>query len=543
MIACTTPPGSGRPTRPLLIALQATCLVGSLGLVVAVVSGDAPGFRFTSWLIFLAALAGVYSAQWLAGPAQRLVGKTGFQLAQLLLLLAVLRVLTWALAGDWPTLADLRGWILHPWTFFDGIFVALAILCALAWHRASVVGGIFYRLALTPGELAVDSERRMSSWRMGRHSERVLVSRADLVEDYVVQWMVGGVFLALFAAATRVRIGPQLSLNVLDMGVPAPMVAALAFYFLIGLALLSQARLAVLRAQWLVDGVEMPEQSAGPLEPLEPAGHRRDRPAGRAAAAGLLLAARRHRQRAAHGADADRPLLHLPGGDALRPDPVAVGPAAGDAGDTPAVDAGRAGRAHDALGADAALAGRHQLLAHRGPGAADRAACPAGQGRAGGDPAQAAPAAGQPVGPDRRAGRRRAGPGEKHPGESAGPAQPASRRPGAPAVALRAPGRPAAARAGALLLPQRPASGRLTRASFAGRRKPLTKFVQDLQAELARDGAGHRGADRGLCHSALRRRRHQPGRSPGRSSRFGTGSSVRCAAGARAKKELTDELH
>ncbi len=246
--------------RPLLIALQATCLVGSLGLVVAVVSGDAPGFRFTSWLIFLAALAGVYSAQWLAGPAQRLVGKTGFQLAQLLLLLAVLRVLTWALAGDWPTLADLRGWILHPWTFFDGIFVALAILCALAWHRASVVGGIFYRLALTPGELAVDSERRMSSWRMGRHSERVLVSRADLVEDYVVQWMVGGVFLALFAAATRVRIGPQLSLNVLDMGVPAPMVAALAFYFLIGLALLSQARLAVLRAQWLVDGVEMPER-------------------------------------------------------------------------------------------------------------------------------------------------------------------------------------------------------------------------------------------------------------------------------------------
>jgi hypothetical protein len=88
----------------------------------------------------------------------------------------------------------------------------------------------------------------------------VLVSRADLMEHYATQWMVGGVFLVLFAAATRLRIGPRMSINVLDMGVPAPMVAALVFYFLIGLALLSQARLAMLRAQWLLDGVEMPER-------------------------------------------------------------------------------------------------------------------------------------------------------------------------------------------------------------------------------------------------------------------------------------------
>jgi hypothetical protein len=38
------------------------------------------------------------------------------------------------------------------------------------------------------------------------------------------------------------------------------MVAALVFYFLIGLALLSQARLAMLRAQWLLDGVDLPER-------------------------------------------------------------------------------------------------------------------------------------------------------------------------------------------------------------------------------------------------------------------------------------------
>lgn len=247
--------------RPLMIAVQATCLAGGLWVVLSTVSPTPQDFRFAPLLLFIAALAGVASAQWLAEPSQRLVGRTGFQLAQLLLMLVLLRALTWGATGQWPTAADVRSWILEPWTFFDGVFIATAILCALAWHRASVVGGIFHRLALSPGELAYDNERRSGSfWRMAHLPERVLVSRADLVEHYATQWMVGGVFLALFAAATRVRLGPQLSLNVLDMGIPPAMVAALVFYFLIGLALLSQARLATLRAQWLLDGVEMPER-------------------------------------------------------------------------------------------------------------------------------------------------------------------------------------------------------------------------------------------------------------------------------------------
>ena len=247
--------------RPLLIALQAACLVAGLW-VIAVNISETPGdLRLTPLLVLLAALAGVISAQWLAQPAQRLVGKTAFQLAQLLVLLAVVRVLTWALTGGWPTLASLRGWILEPWSFFDGVFLFTALLCALAWHRAAVVAGIFYRLGLTPGELAYDSERRMGSlWRSGHLPERALVSRADLVEHYVTQWMFGGVFLALCAAASRVQVGERLSLNVLDMGIPSAVVVAGVLYFLIGLVLTSQARLAMLRAQWLLDGVELPER-------------------------------------------------------------------------------------------------------------------------------------------------------------------------------------------------------------------------------------------------------------------------------------------
>ncbi len=247
--------------RPLLIAVQATCLVAGLWVIALNISETPNDLRFVPIVVFVAALAGVGSAQWLAQPAQRLVGRTGFQLAQLLLLLAVLRALTWGMTGNWPTLASLRSWILEPWTFFDGVFLAVSLLTALAWHRGAVVAGIFYRLALTPGELAYDNERRAGAfWRTGHLPERSLVSRVDLVEQYATQWMFGGVFLALCAAATRVHIGERLSLNVLDTGIPAPLVVAMVLYFLIGLALLSQARLAMLRAQWLLDGVEMPER-------------------------------------------------------------------------------------------------------------------------------------------------------------------------------------------------------------------------------------------------------------------------------------------
>lgn len=247
--------------RPLLIALQATCLMAGLWAIALNVSETPGDLRLTLVLVFLAALAGAVNAQWLAQPAQRLVGKTAFQLAQLLVLLAAVRLLTWALTGGWPTVATLRGWLLEPWSFFDGVFLFTAVLCALAWHRAAVVAGIFYRLGLTPGELAYDNERRAGAfWRSGHRPERALVSRADLLEHYVTQWMFGGVFLVLCAAATRVQVGEGLSLNVFDMGIPPAVVVAGVLYFLIGLALTSQARLAMLRAQWLLDGVELPER-------------------------------------------------------------------------------------------------------------------------------------------------------------------------------------------------------------------------------------------------------------------------------------------
>lgn len=249
--------------RPLLIAVQATCLiVGPLAAVQAIAPDQPLGF--VAALAFLAALLGVASAHWMDQPKQRLLGRTTFLVAELVLLLLVVRLVTWGVPGRWPTLDTARNWLVEPWTFFDGAFLVAGILSSLAWHRASVVAGIFDRLALTSGELAWFQERQTgAAWRSDRTLERAQVSRDTLVADYVSQWLLGGAFLVFFAGATRVRIVPQAGLRVLNTGVPSGLIVAIILYFLIGLILTSQARLAMLRAQWLFDGVDLPAQLPG----------------------------------------------------------------------------------------------------------------------------------------------------------------------------------------------------------------------------------------------------------------------------------------
>lgn len=253
-------PWQSEIARPLLIALQATCLImGPLAAALAITQ-DARLGAVTA-LAFLAALLGVASAQWMAQPKQRLLSRTTFQLAELALLLVVVRVLTWGLFDRWPTPQAALGWLTEPWRFFDGVFLLAGLLSALAWHRAGIVAAIFYQLALTPGELAWFEEHEEGGyWRSDRPVERVQVSREHLVADYGTQWLLGGAFLVFFAGATRVRVSASAGLSVLNTGVPSTLIVAIIFYFLIGLVLTSQARLAMLRAQWLFDGVEMPEK-------------------------------------------------------------------------------------------------------------------------------------------------------------------------------------------------------------------------------------------------------------------------------------------
>jgi hypothetical protein len=147
-------------------------------------------------------------------------------------------------------------WLLQPSSFFDGFFLTALVLCALAWHRAGVVAALFYRLALTPGELAWGEEQRLRAWWWsGRQYERAQISRSGMVDDYITQWLIGGALLVFCAGATRVRIDQDALVDLFSTGVPDQVIVAVVLYFITGLILVSQARLAQMRALWYFDGV------------------------------------------------------------------------------------------------------------------------------------------------------------------------------------------------------------------------------------------------------------------------------------------------
>ncbi|MCB0253677.1 MAG: DUF4129 domain-containing protein [Caldilineae bacterium] len=244
--------------RPLLIAIQMTSLVAG-PLAVAIAITEDPRLRFVAALAFLAALAGVYSHQWLSMPSQRVTRKTAFMLAELVVLALVLRVATWALTGDWPTVETLRDWLLDPFSFLDGFYLIAFLLSALAWQRAGIVAELFYQLALTPGELRWVEEQRLGSWWRGsRSTDRSQISRQEMVDGYITQWLIGGFLLILCAGATRVSIDKDAGLHLFSTGVPDQVIVATVVYFLTGLLMISQARLAQMRALWYFDGVEAP---------------------------------------------------------------------------------------------------------------------------------------------------------------------------------------------------------------------------------------------------------------------------------------------
>ncbi|MEA3337711.1 MAG: DUF4129 domain-containing protein [Chloroflexota bacterium] len=245
--------------RPLLIAVMTTCLVAGPVAVAQVVSSDYR-YQVVMPLALLASLIGVYITHWLVLPDQRLTQKTAFRGAELLILLVALRLITWIIGGDFPDLQDVRGWILQPLSFFDMFFVVSALLVAFAWHRATVIATIFQRLGLNESEVAWLQEKRSGGgWRRAFPLERARTSRPELVESFVNQWLAGGMILVICIGLTQVRTGGRLGFHLLNQGISPQLVLAAVAYFLIGLVLASHARLAMLRAQWLFDGVDTTE--------------------------------------------------------------------------------------------------------------------------------------------------------------------------------------------------------------------------------------------------------------------------------------------
>jgi hypothetical protein len=196
--------------------------------------------------------------------------------AELIVLLVAVRLITWAWTGDIPALADLRTYLIQPASVIDFALLAYAVLIFFAWDRSTSFAGIFTDLALTPAEITYYSSKPAERSDI-RSAVIVPRNRGQLMQGYLRQWMIGGLILAFFATLTTFRLSDLPAQGVLNLpnlsrlGLRPELLAALLVYFLGGLWLASQARVDVLKARWLIDGSQVDKgiarswQRASPL--------------------------------------------------------------------------------------------------------------------------------------------------------------------------------------------------------------------------------------------------------------------------------------
>ena len=244
--------------RALLIAILATSAVVAPVAVLRIVMSWRMVYLLP--LAFLAALIGVFDTIRLGRPDWRNRRGLVFRLGEIILLLVGAQIVVWSFSVGWPTGAEIGRWLRHPGVFFSGELVATSLLVLSAWGLAVLVTGDFLDLAIQPDEVAAHESHE---WGDARGQWRLLrpVSRGEIVGRFAQRWIWGGVILVLVAASSGLSMIQDatsiLKFSFSRPGLPPDVVGGLLCYFVSGLLLLSDARLAVLRGRWYNEGVEM----------------------------------------------------------------------------------------------------------------------------------------------------------------------------------------------------------------------------------------------------------------------------------------------
>ncbi len=201
------------------------------------------------------AFVGALSTTVLAHPGHRLRRTLGYRLAELSLLLVLARLALWWAEGGLPPLP----WLLYrPLdSVFDGLFLLVALMLGIAWMMAGAVAGDFLEMALQPDELV---ERPGPLDRGWPSDGRMPSDRAALLRRFVGRWILGGIFLLLVTAGSRVGARPGGFVTLVHQPIPGAVMGAVLGYFLFGLLLLAIGRLAVLRARWQLGGTVRREE-------------------------------------------------------------------------------------------------------------------------------------------------------------------------------------------------------------------------------------------------------------------------------------------
>ncbi|MDX1614436.1 MAG: DUF4129 domain-containing protein [Candidatus Promineifilaceae bacterium] len=248
--------------QPALIALLALAL--ALGPTV-VLERLAPAidWRWLPPLAFMTALEAALTSYWLASGRHG-VSKVALRVAELVTILILVRLVTWLLVTPPPQLQGLQDYLLQPGVLVDGIYGAYAGITLFAWERATRLAGIFASLRPDDAEIAFFSMSGSERERMGWDAVN-MINRTELSRSFLTQWLVGGLVLALFAAVSTFDLASmrQPASGIFDLttitrlGLDPRILSGLLLYFVTGLWLASQARMAVMRSRWMANQLQV----------------------------------------------------------------------------------------------------------------------------------------------------------------------------------------------------------------------------------------------------------------------------------------------
>lgn len=252
-------PVTRRLTRPLLIATMATAL--GLGLlVIAHVGTPEKSWYWLTPFLLVVTLIGALTAAWLTSSQSRVVDKTIYRVSEVIVIVALARVVSWFLfANAIPSIDELRLYLQEPQRFFlAGGFLTTALIALVAWWFAGSISSIFCQLDVSEEELRYYTLPPSAQKSMA-DDQPIQIPRQDLQDAYLRHFLGAAIVLVILAAFSTFEVRDFASVSnplaVARLGLQSAMLIALLLYFLIGIWLLSHARLMRLNARWLMNGV------------------------------------------------------------------------------------------------------------------------------------------------------------------------------------------------------------------------------------------------------------------------------------------------
>ncbi|MFH1929324.1 MAG: DUF4129 domain-containing protein [Chloroflexota bacterium] len=238
--------------RSLLIAGMMACVVVSLVGVVQRVAPYWPG-QYLALLAFVVCLEGIATERLLKGYSLGSGTRLQVRVVEWVLILVVLRLVL-SLLGGWASLAgDVSRWLADPGAIFDAAYLTTALILLIVWQTSISLAN---DLLLLETSAYVEPAPPTTSDRfwiwITRPKDRADTQAAMRHLSSVFSG--GGVLLLIFTGLAHLDL--QLLVRLEHPSTSGIVLTALV-YFILGLALLSQAQFSSLHYQWQFDGIEV----------------------------------------------------------------------------------------------------------------------------------------------------------------------------------------------------------------------------------------------------------------------------------------------